>query len=171
MLKLKKNSCAKRLTLTLNLFLGYVLAVTLPKHFKLIVKDWNDCGKFAKAKCHTCNNEQHRPRILSKATDISIYRCHEHSSAIGCTGIAVICVQENDLSTNNVAIGSEPSVLFLRVFGASATFVAASIMNVARGWKQTRCVCLCVSVCVCVYVCVLVCVCVFVLVCVGVCVC
>ena len=52
--------------------------------------------------------------------------------------------------TNNASIGCEPSVLFLRVFGTVVTFVAASIMNVARGWKQTRCVC--VRVCVCVYV-------------------
>jgi len=153
------------LTLTLYLLVGYVLAVTPTKHFKLTLKDWNDCGKFAKAMCHTFNNAQNRPRILSKATDISIYRRHEHSSAIGCTGIAVICVQRNDLSTNCAAIGSEPSVLFLRVFGTVATFVAASIMNVARGWKQTRCVCVCLSVCVCVYVCVCVCVCVCVFQC------
>ena len=152
------------LTLTMTLFLGHVLAVTPTKHFKLTLNDWNDCGKFAKAMCHTCNNEQHRPRILSKATDISICRCHEHSNAIGCTGIAVICVQQNNLSTNYAAIGSEPSVLFLSVFGTAATFVAASIMNVARGWKQTRCVFVCLSVRVCVCVCRCVCVC-------GVCVC
>jgi hypothetical protein len=101
--------------------------------------------------CHICN-KQHRPRILRKATDISIYRRHEHSSAIGCTDNAFICVQQNNLWTNYAAIGSEPSVLFLRVFGAVVTFVAASIMNVARGWKQTRCVCVCV--CVCMWVCV-----------------
>jgi hypothetical protein len=38
-------------------------------------------------------------------------------------------------------------VLFLGVFGTVVTSVAASIMNVARGWKQTRCVCVCVCVC------------------------
>ena len=81
---------------------------------------------------------------MSKTTDISIYRHYEHSNAVGCTSIAVICVQQSNLSTNYAAIGSEPSVLFLRVFGALVTFVAASIMNVARGWKQTRCVYVCV---------------------------
>jgi hypothetical protein len=34
---------------------------------------------------------------------------------------------------------------FLLCVGTVVTFVAASIMNVARGWKQTRCVCVCVS--------------------------